>query len=1445
MSWAEEDWTVGLSGKVLQKVKELQVHQERLSRENKQKQLLLDNIQSSLEKQTAKYDEARVELQSSHRELQRVQEEAKAAITSKERLSQDLQSKQAQVCSLEGQLDTARSLANKLTQEVKRLEAELEKLQNSSRAAETTLFSTPCWSTTSWELSGSRKEERHGNREEGKTQGLHVRRLQFSDKPSGSLPREQPRGTHHRQTPDVFSTPSAAFPWERDHAKPIARRPSPVSPKTPNSDALSQSQLELDLSVKINHPNDSEADSLVSELRCRLTDMEEELRMKVQRLNAIQNEVEQNKKELAAKESNIQRLRDELSLAHTCKSKEGERASTAEQKAKQLQEELKCQRQNAESSRVQHQQRTKELEKQHQRDLQEFQKERVFLERQHQQEINKLNQELAQARAQHNALQAQLDKESAQRQALMKEVETLKEKLKWTEGQVQQSQKKEEQTQSKMTEALREAEALTVSLKQSEKKERALEEDGRRLTEERDDALGLLRDLQAQKAAMAALQPSLQICPPVHSLSQTSGSVSNASQPLHQSRKLNPTNSTKQKREEVDKRAEIKVPFPTDREPGEGIDSEHISDNLSIKSEGLKRQECRLPTKSEEILETDDIQTFAERTHTRNSKQAMSSADLSAENAALCSELRDVREELQKRLDDLEAQRRAEMEAKTRLKQLSRKNANQITEKEEQYKECQTQLEKERSEVVRLKKALTALETEMIRETQEKCVKKNEENNTVLQEKEDEMMELNMELKKQLSEVKVQLVLEREERKQHEVEMMNKTSTDMEKIEELEVEIEKLKASPYNSLSEESLTAANSPVTYLTLRADEFNSDVNTPNKPETPSFCQSTNISQGTSLIDSHFLPATLNELEQESLNHEENMVRTSDNAENADKLSVLTTQVQVLQKQNALEKEHANQYQIKLEVLQNQVTQQTQQLTMAFEMQSQHISGLLVELQDKESNILQKEEEIQQCRKKISALKDKMVKEDGLQEDMEQDHDKEEPTSTCIKSLVTDSCIEGTVQLTPNEEVDDNCQQIKMQNLTEHATQHKQSLVNEVNNGNNEGPNLATELLNLQEENNLLKLKIKSMTSGKNTDITSASLLEEQTPTVLIDLCVHACTETQQSSSNMEEHRKDGKEQPETGSHQLDHIGYLQQQVVALQTKLQALSEENQQKTEELTLWRLASGPVYPLTDSEPVEHKQERGPVDLQNTAPEQSGCVSLLREDEILLSSSNKLQGRTLFSRLQQNLIFEPKNPFLILQEHKKNHSEVDKENTSPTQHNQRNDSKNVCRGLGLEPSQVLDCCAVNPSNTEVKVIESIIGDAEVSTKCVSTQTESLCVSPEPQITHTRAEAEVEPLSVSPAGLDEIQQSKGVMLSTAFPIPADPARLAERIRQNRTQLSAAFDDTEYEPYGLPEVVMKGFADIPSGPSCPYIVRRGLLGTAAVPVPPKNMANAEETD
>lgn len=49
---------------------------------------------------------------------------------------------------------------------------------------------------------------------------------------------------------------------------------------------------------------------------------------------------------------------------------------------------------------------------------------------------------------------------------------------------------------------MREAEGVAVSLEQSRKKERGLEEEGRRLAEERADALRLLKELQGEEGAV-------------------------------------------------------------------------------------------------------------------------------------------------------------------------------------------------------------------------------------------------------------------------------------------------------------------------------------------------------------------------------------------------------------------------------------------------------------------------------------------------------------------------------------------------------------------------------------------------------------------------------------------------------------------------------------------------------------------------------------------------------------------------------------------------------------------------------------------------------------------------------------------------------------------------------------------------------------------------------
>ncbi|XP_035017162.2 centromere protein F isoform X2 [Hippoglossus stenolepis] len=1637
MSWAEEDWTVGLSGRVLQKVKELQVQQDRLSRETKQKQLQLDNIQTNLEKQTLKYDEVRGELHSVQRQLQNVREEAKTAVISSECLAQELQTKQAQVCSFEGQLDSARTLNNKLTQEVKRLEAELEKLQNSSRSADTTLFSTPCWNTSSpWEHNGSRKEEEKlGHRDEA--QSKHIRQqLQFSDMPTTSLPRQQHRSTPHRHPSDQsesFSTPSAVFPWERDDTRPTNRRQSQTSPQTPCTDVITQGHLAVGLCGK-EKDHRTESDISLSEIKSRVSCLEEELSVKTRTLKSIQSDLVQSKKDVTSREISLQKARDELSLVHTRITQESERASGAEQRQKQLQEELRCQRQNAESIRLQHQQRTKDMEKQHQKDMLELQKERQWLEKQHQQEVNKLNQELQQARTLHNALQAQNDKLSLQKQALDKELETLKEKLKWTEGQLLESQRKETQTQAKLTEALREAEGVVVSLEQSRKRERDLEEEGRRLAEERADALRLLKDLQEQKAAPAPPPQTVQFCPVGQSFSPQPSHAPHSRMSTHTKRTTATVRAERKEEEEEsmdEKRPEITACYPSDREPGEGIDSEHITAVISSESESLQREGLRRKSKEEgnmrrnKAVECDSsgtqkhsgfdpvlcMSTNASVDVSEKPEQAKASEDLQRINTMLRSEINDVREELQKRLEDLEVQRRAEAEARTRLKQLSCKHSSQAVEKGEQEKEWRTQLESERTETERLRNAVAALETEVKSRKEES--KKNEreeqeeEKNKELEDRESEMIELNIQLKKQLAEVKAQLALEREERKREEEERNQKTNmvTDEKKelstkLAELKAELEELKRSREEDErgGEEKLLITNSPLKYLTLHDDELNSNIVHCDNKLLPSpeqhllFCQSTNqlnmlVSQATAdliheeqtVIDPERLPLSDEGQMGQVASDSEEYLAGSPPSDQRGELSPLQKcgstspdmekEVNRLHKEKAKETQRAQQSQVKLEVLQSQVTRQTQQLTMAFEKQSQHISGLLAELQEKEGALLSQGEELQRYKQELQAFKaEKEVTKvrNGDQREESRDETSMETTEQQPNKKLDCTVISHTTQSLADG--DSTTQRDDDQTKTDAETptpvsregdralseQHPVSVdsdktesyldsacVMEETESSRDGGrvDVVSELLALRQENQLLKQRIEGVTMSEtrnlalqtdgenqedpvkqshNTGDAALPCLTEQRPPSMKDNITpegqESLLQNNENKIKREEKRTTMEEEEELEEASCLQINLLEQKVVALQMKIRALSEETQQQTEELTLWRLASQPAPTIDQNLPNKDNQDQNsavrqsqsqqlqtdemthiPPGTRSQAPtaqvqESNSNVTVIREDELFLScSSNKLPGRMLFSRLQHSNVPEPKS-FLqfkqtaALQEYNQDpDKESEKENivqwsdTCPSQHKDKRDSELIQMSSektgqqvtkGPTKTKTAECPTENPvakpntsrTTSEINTTnDSSERSARTDMKSVSSQTEeslyprSAPTASELHSAYTQTEEKEEkdelglvespPVSLIPSSEGAKSRDK-MLFSGSFPIPSDPARLAERIRRNRTQLSAAFDDTEYEPYGLPEVVMRGFADIPSGPSCPYIVRRGLLGTSAVPVPQK-LGQEEETD
>lgn len=408
------------------------------------------------------------------------------------------------------------------------------------------------------------------------------------------------------------------------------------------------------------------------------------------------------------------------------------------------------------------------------------------------------------------------------------------------------------------------------------------------------------------------------------------------------------------------RRVEISSSYPSDREPGEGIDSEHIAalippDCETLQREGhTKNNEEKGGNKVMHNKKSDTISSFDYETPTSIlidqdqgsllysvekapdliSDQASVFEDIKKENAALRSELRDAREELQKRLDDLESQRRAETEARTRVKQLNRKLANQSTEKKEQDKEWREKLERGKTETEKLRKNITALEMEVKKrreadEENDRQEVQEDKKYKALEDRESEMVELNFQLKKQLSEIKAQLALEQEEKKREEEEKIQLTNTIIDeknelnmKLEELKAELEQLKHSRNDSEVEEKLTVSSSPLLYLTLH-NELNSN-NLPSRERHLLFCQSTNerntlVSQATApliqeqqtVIDPELSPQVASDVPSTKQNSSVNYSVRSD----------LENEVERLQKENVKETERANQYQLKLGALQSQV--------------------------------------------------------------------------------------------------------------------------------------------------------------------------------------------------------------------------------------------------------------------------------------------------------------------------------------------------------------------------------------------------------------------------------------------------------------------------------------------------------------------------------------------
>ncbi|XP_063299903.1 centromere protein F isoform X2 [Pelobates fuscus] len=548
MSWVVEEWKEGLPTKSLQKIQELESQLDKLKKERQQKQFQLESLEAAFQKQKQKVESEKGEVTALKRENQSLIELCDNQEKAKQKLLHDHQVKETQVNFLDGQLASSKKQIEKLEQELKRYKNDLEKSQQSFTAGDMSLCVTPqktsFISCTPDKYNDSKYEdlqEKYNKEvEERKRLETELRVLQL--KSANQTPQSSSHSTmnhrdiaRHQASSSVFSwqqdrTPSRSssitqdtslkrgfaathFPWEQEEV------PSKKGYKLDNLSKSTSDSYNDTVNEQLRVQN-QELKSKINEMETRLQIQEKEIKNQVSRCQETQIILDKTKMDLAEKDQTLTKSKDDLARVKIQLEQATDKGMLAEQKLKKVSEELGCQRQNAESSRITVEQKLKDREKEHQQDLVRQQNSLQSMEQQLNQLKTKLSQESQQAKNQFNSMQAELDKVNHLKRSLEVEIEELKQKLSRSEQALHTCQKNESDFKKNIEEAKSEQNAIKCQFDQKCREYLKLEEDLRTANQTLRQNQTFVEELQNKNVIIEAELKS------VHEKLQDQGSVS-------------------------------------------------------------------------------------------------------------------------------------------------------------------------------------------------------------------------------------------------------------------------------------------------------------------------------------------------------------------------------------------------------------------------------------------------------------------------------------------------------------------------------------------------------------------------------------------------------------------------------------------------------------------------------------------------------------------------------------------------------------------------------------------------------------------------------------------------------------------------------------------------------------------------------------------------------
>ncbi|KAG2467149.1 CENPF protein, partial [Polypterus senegalus] len=521
MSWAVEEWKEGLPTRALQKIQDIEGQLDKLKKERQQRQFQLESLEAAFQKQKHKVENEKSEAVALKRENQSLVESCDSLEKSRQKISHELQMKEQQMNCLEGQLASSKKQADKLEQEIKRYKYELERIQKSQTSCDSQPCRTPQESFMSFSTPNEKIEELQEkyNRECEERKRLEaelkVLQVKLVNQSSGShkdiarhqaassvFPWQKEQVANHQsgnsfETPNKRGNSTSGFPWEQVPAyQQSSRSAKKTAPACNPSDGTSSNpQYEQ---LKTSH---QELKARVCELENQLKSQEKDIKCHLNKVQEMQSQYEKVKLQLNEKDKGLSKSKDELARVTGQYDQMVAKCAALEQKMKQVSEELNCQRHNADSTRLAMEQKLKDQEKGHQKEVLYYQNSLQNVEQQLSQMKIKTGQELQQAKNENNSLRSECDKAAFQKQHLEKDLDDMKQKFCRLEQTLQSSQAKENSFRIKYEEMQKENARLSSQFNQSSKRLIEVEEQLKNSKQTLQQTSNLAEDFKTKHAA--------------------------------------------------------------------------------------------------------------------------------------------------------------------------------------------------------------------------------------------------------------------------------------------------------------------------------------------------------------------------------------------------------------------------------------------------------------------------------------------------------------------------------------------------------------------------------------------------------------------------------------------------------------------------------------------------------------------------------------------------------------------------------------------------------------------------------------------------------------------------------------------------------------------------------------------------------------------------------